>query len=165
MAFDTYIKITGPDVAGESTATGHVGELEIYSFSWGASNPVTVGSGSEGLAGGKVSISSFNFMKKSEKSSPTLFASCCTGQHHAKMVVTLRKAGGSAGQKEFIVYEFEHCMVESIQWSGSTGGDDTPTESVSVAFAKCKITYNGQKPDGSFGKLSESSYDVTKVSK
>lgn len=165
MAFDTYIKITGPDVAGESTAKGFEGQIEIYSFSWGASNPVTVGSGAEGLAGGKVSISSFNFMKKSEKSSPTLFSSCASGQHHAKMVVSLRKAGGTAGQKEFIIYEFEHCMVESIQWSGSTGGDDTPTESVSVAFAKCKITYNGQKPDGSFGKLAEASWDLTTVNK
>ena len=35
-------------------------------------------------------------------------------------------------------------MVESIQWSGSSGGDDTPTESVSIAFAKVKISYSKQ---------------------
>ena len=32
-------------------------------------------------------------------------------------------------------------MVESVQWSGSSGGDDTPTESVSFAFAKVEIDY------------------------
>ena len=39
MAFDTYLKIETPDVAGEATATGFEGQIEIYSFSWGASNP------------------------------------------------------------------------------------------------------------------------------
>ena len=38
-------------------------------------------------------------------------------------------------------------MVESIQWSGSSGGDDTPTESVSFAFAKVKVTYSKQEFD------------------
>lgn len=165
MAFDTYMKISGPDVAGECTSKGYEGQIELYSFSWGASNPVTVGSGAQGVAGGKVSISSFNAMKKTEKSSASLFAACCNGQHYDTVLVTMRKAGGAAGQQIFLTYEFGICMVESIQWSGSTGGDDSPTESVSIAFGKCKITYNGQKPDGSFGKLSESSWDLTTVAK
>jgi type VI secretion system secreted protein Hcp len=163
MAFDTYLDIKGPDVAGESTAAGFVGKIELYSFSLGASNPVTVGSGSGGMSGGKVSISSFNFMKKTEKSSGSLFSACCSGQHYATATVTMRKAGGTGGQSIFLVYEFTECMVESIQWSGSTGGDDAPTESVSMAFAKVKITYNGQKPDGTFGKLTEASWDMTTV--
>jgi type VI secretion system secreted protein Hcp len=164
MAFDTYILIKTPDVAGEATAAGlPAGQMEIYSFSWGASNPTTVGSGSQGLSGGKVSVSSFNFMKKSEKASATLFSACCTGQHYGSALVTMRKAGGTGGQQTFLTYEFTDCMVESIQWSGSSGGDDSPTESVSMAFAKCKITYFGQKPDGSVGKLSEASWDLTTV--
>ena len=44
----------------------------------------------------------------------------------------------------FLQYDFTDVMVESIQWSGSSGGDDTPTESVSFAFAKVKVTYNKQ---------------------
>ena len=37
-----------------------------------------------------------------------------------------RRAGHS---RSFLKYTFTDVMVESIQWSGSTGGDDTPTES------------------------------------
>ena len=51
MAFDTYIKIDTVD--GEATQAKHEKWIEIYSFSWGASNPTTVGSGSGGLAGGQ----------------------------------------------------------------------------------------------------------------
>ena len=164
MAFDTYLKIEGPAVAGESTAKDYVGQIEIYSFSWGASNPVTVGSGATGLSGGKVSISSFNIMKKTETSSAPLFNSCASGQHHDTVTVTMRKAGGAAGQQVFLTYVFTDVMVESIQWSGSSGGDDSPTESVSFAFGKVEITYFSQNDKGAMAKSGQASWDLTKVS-
>ncbi len=164
MAFDTFLKIEG--VEGESTAADHTGEIEIYSFSWGASNPTTVGSGSSGLSAGKVSISSFNIMKKTEKSSAKLFAACCSGKHFASAVVTMRKATGEGGQKPFLKYTFTDVMCESIQWSGSSGGDDTPTESVSLAFAKVKIEYFKQdEASGSLSAAGDASWDLTKVTK
>jgi type VI secretion system secreted protein Hcp len=164
MAFDTFLDIEG--VEGESTATGMEKKIEIYSFSLGASNPTTVSSGSSGLSAGKVSVSSFNVMKKTEKSSPTLFSACCAGKHFAKATVTLRKATGDSGQKAFLTYTFTDVLVESIQWSGSTGGDDTPTESLSLAFAKVEISYLPQ--DTAAGGVSnpvKASWDVTKVAK
>jgi type VI secretion system secreted protein Hcp len=56
-------------------------------------------------------------------------------------------------------------MVESIQWSGSTGGDDSPTESVSFAFAKVAADYFKQADDGSMAKVGSTSWDLTKVAK
>jgi len=164
MAFDTFLDMTG--CAGESTAAGMEGKIEIYSFSWGASNPTTVSSGATGIAAGKVSISSFNIMKKTEKSSPPLFSACCNGKHFATAVVTMRKATGEAGQKAFLTYTFTDVMVESVQWSGSTGGDDTPTESVSLAFAKVAISYQQQdSASGNVGDPVKASWDLTKVTK
>jgi len=168
MAFDTFLKFTGGnDVKGESTADGHKDEIEIYSFSFGASNPTTVGSGSGGLTGGKVSLSSFSVMKKTELSSTKLFAACCAGQHYATAVVTLRKATGvDGGQQTFLMYSFEDVLVESIQWSGSTGGDDTPTESLSIAFGKVTIDYSKQDDDaGGMTPAGSASWDQTTVTK
>ncbi len=167
MSFDTYMKISSPDVEGESMAKDMDKYIEIYSFSWGASNPTTVGPGSAGLAAGRASVSSFNVLKKTEKSSPSLFAACCAGQHYKKAEVVLRKATGTdGGQKPFLKYTFEDVMVESIQWSGSSGGDDTPTESVSFAFAKVKIDYYKQdEGTGSMSSAGNASWDLTKVSK
>ncbi|MBV9879081.1 MAG: type VI secretion system tube protein Hcp [Gemmatirosa sp.] len=164
MPFDTFIDIA--TVEGESTATGFEKKIEIYSFSWGASNPVTVGSGSGGMSSGKVSISSFNIMKKTDKSSTTLFQACATGHHFDTATVTMRKATGNAGgQKAFLVYKFTEVMVESIQWSGSSGGDDTPTESVSLAFGKVEVEYFGQDPKGAVKPLGQAAWDLTKVTK
>ncbi len=168
MAFDTYMQIgDGSVVTGESTATGLTGNgwIEIYSFSWGASNPTTVSSGSTGLSAGKVSISSFNAMKKAEKSSCPLLSACCTGQHFPKAKVVMRKATGTTGKQAiFLEYDFTDVMVESIQWSGSSGGDDTPTESVSFAFASVAVTYYTQDAaKGTMTKAANASWDVTKV--
>lgn len=175
MAFDTFMVIgDGTVVTGEASATGlaaiagpspTTGWIEIFSFSWGASNPTTVGAGSSGLSAGKVSVSSFNIMKKTEKSSNPLMTACCTGQHFATASVVMRKATGTAGkQQTFLEYDFKDVMVESIQWSGSSGGDDTPTESVSFAFATFTITYWYQdEATGTLTKGPVSSWDLTKV--
>jgi type VI secretion system secreted protein Hcp len=162
MAFDTFLQIAGVD--GESSAKGFEKMIEIYSFSWGASNPTTVGSATDGLSAGKVSISSFNCMKKTETSSAKLFQACCSGKHFDTAKVTMRKAGGDAGQEIFLTYEFEDVMVESIQWSGSSGGDDTPTESVSIAFGKVTVTYYKQDDAGAMAKAGQGSWNLTTVS-
>ena len=170
MAFDTYLLIEdGSKVKGEATAKGltpATGWMEIFSFSWGASNPTTVGTAGKGLAAGKVSVSSFNIMKKTDNASPTLFSACCTGQHYAKASVVLRKATGDAGeQKEFLRYDFTDVMIESIQWSGSGGGDDTPTESVSITFAAVQIqNWIQDTAKGELAKGASAAWDLTKAS-
>ena len=169
MSFDTFMAFkTGgkPEIKGETTdatigtaMTGLNTPFEIYSFSWGASNPVTIGSGTTGTGGGKVSISSFNIMKKSDSASPVLFTACASGSHQAAASVVMRKAGGT--QVAFLRYDFTEVFVESIQWSGSSGGDDTPTESVSFAFKSVTIHYFPQKVDGTQGTMIPASWDVT----
>ena len=85
-------------------------------------------------------------MKKLDSTSPHLFEKLCKGDHIKLVTVTMRKAGGK--QEVFHKLEFETCMIESVQWSGSSGGDDTPTESVSVAFLKVSTGYAKQKKEG-----------------
>jgi type VI secretion system secreted protein Hcp len=169
MAFDTYLLIDGGStVKGEATAGGltpATGWTEIYSFSLGASNPTTVGTSSGGLSGGKVSVSSFNLMKKTDNCSPQLFSACCNGQHYKTSQVVCRKATGSSGkQQTFLKYDFTDVMVESIQWSGSSGGDDTPTESVSFAFGKIEIQYYTQDTaTGTMKAGNVGSWDLTQA--
>jgi type VI secretion system secreted protein Hcp len=160
MAFDAFIKFTGVD--GESKRKGFEKQIEIISFSIGASNPTTVGQGGGGGAG-KVSISSFNLMKKSDITSPILFQHCCDGSHFDEATITLNKAGGKA-PVDFLKYELKHVFVESIQWSGAGGGDDTPMESVSLAFGKVIITYVAQDEKGAKAATKVGQWDNELVS-
>ena len=147
MAFDTYMQIgDGTDVVGEATASGiPTGAFEIFSFSWGASNPTTVGT-TGGRTVGRQGLG-LQLQRHEEVGEVVPEAVRCLlhGPALQTAQVVCRKAAGTAGkQSTFIQYDFTDVMVESVQWSGSSGGDDTPTESVSFAFAKVKITYNSQ---------------------
>lgn len=162
MAFDAYLKIEG--VKGETQREGHAGEIPIFSFSWGANNPTSIGLTGGGGAG-KVNLSSFNFMKKTDAGSAALFQACCTGKHFPKATITLYKAGGEKAV-DFLKYDFQEVFVDSIQWSGSSGGDDTPMESCSFAFGRVEMIYSPQNPDGSKkGEPVVGSWDQRKVTK
>jgi type VI secretion system secreted protein Hcp len=162
MAYDAFMWLEGgaPECKGETQDKTYKakGAFEIYSFSWGASNPSTIGSSSAGSGAGKVSISSFNIMKRTDSASAGLFLNCAKGQHFTAGHVVLRKAGGTA--LEYLTYDFEEVFVDSVQWSGSSGGDDTPSESVSFSFGKVDLKYTPQGEKGVAGTPIPASWDL-----
>ena len=171
MAYDIYMHFDGAGKLG-GTIEGETSDaemsakkaFEIFSFSLGGSNPVQIGSAVKGLASGKVAISSFNVMKQTDKSTPSLFAACCVGDHFPKAIVTLRRSGTDAKHagKAFMVYEFTEVMVESVQWSGSAGGDSVPTESVSFAFGAITVQYLPTDETGALGDAIIQSWSLVK---
>lgn len=160
MAFDAYIKFDGgPKVEGESERKGHEGEIAILSFSFGGRNPASIGGNTKGSAAGKGTVSSFNFMKTTDLGSPTLFQACMQGSHFPKATVTLNKSGGDEALP-YLTYEFEEVYISSFQWSGSSGGNDRPTEQVSLDFGKVSVNYSQQTEKGSAGKQMAGSWNV-----
>lgn len=156
MAFDTFLNLDG--IKGESQDSSYKGWIEIFSFSMGVANPATIGSATGGAGAGKASLSSINLMKKSDTSSPLLFQACCTGKHFQTAQMTFRKAGGKA--LVYLQYDLNEVFVESIQWSGSSGGDDSPQESVSLAYGAINVTYTPQKVDGTPDSAVIAGWDV-----
>lgn len=155
MSLEAFLKIEG--IPGESRKEGHPDEIDLLSFSFGASNPTTVGKGT-GAGASQVNISSFNVMKSTDLSSTALFLRCAKGEHIPEATVTLRKAGGTK-PLEYLQYKFSKVFVDSIQWSGSSGGD-TPAESLSLAFEKVEIVYSSQNDDGTPKKTVGAGWDV-----
>jgi len=135
-----YMKIEG--VKGDVTAAGYEGAFEVMSFSWGASNPVTIGGG--GTGAGRVSISSFNILKSSGQGTTKLMLACCQGKHFPKAEVVITRSG--AREVVFQKLKFDPIYVESIQWSGD--GGSIPTESASFAFERVEMTQYTQAPNG-----------------
>jgi len=158
--FDAFLSIDGVD--SESTRKGFEGQIEIQSFSIGAHNETSIGAGG-GAGAGKVALSTMNVTKKTDAASPVLFQKCCEGMHFPKAEITLHKAGGE--QLAFLKYAFDTIYVEDIQWSGSSGGDDVPMETLSLAFGKIEMTYTKQAKDGTAGAPVVASWDLTTVTK
>jgi type VI secretion system secreted protein Hcp len=155
MASDYLLMIEG--IKGESNDSKHKGEIEIESFSWGATNTGSHAAGGGGGAG-KVSYQDFHFTTGVNKASPLLMLACATGQHIKKAVLTVRKQGGD--QQEFYTITMEDLLVSSYQSGGHSGGNTLPVDQFSLNFAKIKFGYKPQKPDGTLDSEVTAGYDL-----
>ena len=154
-AVDYFIKIDG--IEGESTDHKHKGEIDVLSFSLGATQGGTSSFGGGG-GSGKVSFQDFHMVVKTSKASPKLFLHCATGAHIKTATLVCRKAGKD--QQEYLTIKLSDCLVSSYA-SGGTGGQDViPTEQVSLNFAKVEMEYKPQNADGSLAGAVKSGYDV-----
>ena len=136
---DYFLKLEG--ISGESTSEGHVGEIDIQSWSWGATNPgISRGSSAGGGGGaGKVSMQDFHFTKTADKSSPQLMQSAATGKHIKSATLSVRKSGSI---QNFYIIKLSDVLISSYQAGGSSGA--LPTDSFSLNFAKIEFQYLSQ---------------------
>ncbi len=160
MAVDYFLKLDGID--GESKDSKHGGEIDLESFSWGETQTGAHSFGGGGGAG-KVQMQDFHFVMKANKASPKLFLACAEGEHIKKGVLTCRKAGKE--QQEFLKVTMSDLLVSSFQTSGSSHGDEVPTDQVSLNFSKIEFEYKDQKADGTLGGTTKTGYDVKAMKK
>ena len=97
-------------------------------------------------------------MKVVDKVTPLLFDDCVTGNYLKKVDLIYDKPMGDQ-QEDYYKIHLENVLITSIQNSGSS---ENPTESISFAFEKIKISYNPE----SGGKLKgfiDKGFDVMKL--
>jgi type VI secretion system secreted protein Hcp len=152
MATNIHIKID--KIPGESTDGKHKDTIDVLAWSWGMSQAGTFHSGSGGGAG-KVNVQDISITKYLDSASTKLAHACLTGEHIPKAVLTLSKAGGK-DPLDFLTVTLEKIMVTAVSL-GSSGGEERPTENVTLNFAKFKTEYFKQdekgtgKADGNVG--------------
>jgi len=156
-ATDYFLKIDG--IPGESKADKHQDEIDLQSFSWGASQSGTFAEGGGGGAG-KVAMHDFSFTMGTNKASPKIMLACARGDHIPQAVLTCRKAGKD--QQEFMKVTMSDIMVSSFQ-TGGQGGDVIPTESISLNFAKIEYAYKEQQKTGALGGYVKAFFDLKTV--
>ena len=131
-----FMQIEG--IPGESTDKDHTNEIDVDSFSWGATQTGT----SVGGGAGKVSFQDLHFVHKVDKASPKLFLATATGEPITKVELTVRKSGDKP--LEYIKIKMTDVIISSV--SPSASGDSIPTEQVTLNFAKYEIEYTPQDP-------------------
>lgn len=154
MAVDMFLKIDG--IKGESRDDKHKDQIDILSYSWGASQSGTRAVGG-GAGAGKVQLSDISFTTIVGTASPQLFLGCATGEHFKSAILTARKAGGS--QQDFLVIKLNDVLVSSYQNGGSSAGD-VPTDSFSLNFAQIDYEIKEQREDGSLGDGASGGWNI-----
>lgn len=156
MAVDMFLKIEG--IKGEAQDDKHKGEIDVLSWSWGASQTGTTHTGSGGGAG-KVSVNDISVTKFVDRATPLLMQQCFTGKHIKEALLTVRKAGGKP--LEYIKIKMQDALISSVSTGGS-GAVDRLTENVAFNFAKVHFEYVPQKADGSADAAVPFGYDIAK---
>ena len=157
-AADYFLKIDG--IEGESKADKHTGEIDLESFSWGATQSGSFATGGGG-GSGKVSMQDFHFTMGINKAGPALFLACAQGDHIPKAILTCRKAGKD--QQEFLKVSFSDILVSSYQTGGSGGADILPVDQISLNFAKIEIEYKEQQKTGALAGSVKKFFDLKSV--
>ena len=157
-AADYFLKIDG--IEGESKADKHTGEIDLESFSWGATHSGSFATGGGG-GSGKVSMQDFHFTMGINKEGPALFLACAQGDHIPKAILTCRKAGKE--QQEFLKVTFSDILVSSYQTGGSGGADVLPVDQISLNFAKIEIEYKEQQKTGALAGSVKKFFDLKTV--
>jgi type VI secretion system secreted protein Hcp len=156
---DMFLKIDG--IEGESLDDKHKSEIQLLSFSFGATQSGSAGVGT-GSGAGKVHLQDLQFSKYLDKASPKLFDACCVGKHTPKVTLVCRKAGGT--QQEYLKYTLSEVLVSSVSHSGS-GSELLPLETVSLNFSKIEMEYKPQDEKGQLGGVVKAGWDVAKTCK
>ena len=137
MAFDAFLKIDG--IPGESTDDRHKDEIEVLSYSFGASQPIsgvrsTAGAGSSERA----NFQELVITKQTDKASPKLFLFCASGNHIKEVTLVLHRATGS--KQKYLEVKMTQVIISSYT-NGGAKDTDFPRDSVSMNFGKIDIVY------------------------
>jgi type VI secretion system secreted protein Hcp len=154
MAVDMTAKIG--DMKGESVTTGHVGEIDVLSFSFGGSQSGTMHASTGGGAG-KANVQDLSVTKWVDLATPDLMLACFKGTHIPEAVLSVRKAGDTP--LEYIKITMTSCLITSVSTGGS-GGEDRLTENIAINFAKVKVDYDQQIAAGGKGAHGSMEYDI-----
>jgi type VI secretion system secreted protein Hcp len=126
MAVDMFLKIDGID--GEAVDAKHKGEIELLSFSWGITQPI---SQTGGGATGKAQVSDFSIVKQMNASSPLLMEKCCSGEHIPNVTI---KLVNKETKQTFYEVKLTDCLISSYNTGGAGNGGAVPMDQVSFNF-------------------------------
>jgi len=173
-----------PDgIKGESTDSKHTGAVELDSFYWGCTNASTASSSATtGGGAGKVKAGDFHWRSVPSVASPLLFQYCAAGTVIGKVMIYVRKQGGT--QMDYLTITLENVYVTSHRINLGFDVENAPTgaefeieagsqatdnwvtwEYGSMSYGKLTFQYNSQSAtDGSQGPATIKGYNYMTAS-
>ncbi|MBN1673524.1 MAG: type VI secretion system tube protein Hcp [Kiritimatiellae bacterium] len=139
-AVDMFVNIDG--VKGESTDSSHTDWIDIMSWQHSVSVPggTNSSSGTGRVSAGRADHADFSFVKRVDKSTPTLNGYCCQGRHIAEVVIDCAHAGGA--QEVYYRITLKDVIVTGVSPSlDEATGDTFPTETVMLRYGEIRWEY------------------------
>jgi len=155
---DMFLKLT--NIKGEALDSKHKDEIEVLSWSFGASQTGSAHLGT-GSGTGKVAIQDLTVTHYVDTSSTDLLKHLTNGKHIDEGMLVVRKAGGT--HLEYLKIKMIQVMVTHIS-NGGGAGQDRVTENVTLNFRKFTQIYTPQDDKGNAKPSSEFTWDIAAAS-
>ena len=155
MSQDIFIKMAG--IEGESLDSKHEKEIDVLSWQWKVYQEANMHTGSGG-GSGKATVQDLEFLHFVDKATPNLLKYCLTGKHIDKVVLTVRKAGGTP--IEYLKITMSDVIVTMVAPYGQSDDDSRIKETVRLSFSKVEQEYTVQNKEGGSQGTVTASYDI-----
>lgn len=142
MAADAFIKFK--DINGSSTDKKHEKWVDVMSYSHSMHQPTDPCSKNTA----RVSMGTFEFTKQMDLSTTGLMKACTAGTNIGEVIVELCHSSGKDGADKvpYMKIKLENVIVSGYNVNG--GGEEWPTENISLAFSKITWDFAAQDVTG-----------------
>ena len=111
-----------------------LGQFDALSYAWNFTTP-----SSDPVGGSKANVDGVSFIKEIDGLSPALLEAVATGKLFHKAVLTVADAAGTVT----LTADMKQVLVSAVSFGGG-GSETTPTENVTLSFAKIKLSSGGK---------------------
>ena len=155
MAVDMFLK--WKRIKGESRDDKHKDQIDILSYSWGASQSATDGLRRRRWSWeGPVPGHQLLDQRQHRVSAASSLAARPASTSRAP---SSQRAKPVEQQQDFLIIKLNDVLVTSYQNGGASGGD-VPTDQFSLTFAQINYEFKEQKEDGSLVPGSSGGWDI-----
>ncbi|MCA9662872.1 MAG: type VI secretion system tube protein Hcp [Myxococcales bacterium] len=146
MSGNMFVRFNNPRITGSSKIKGHEGDVEVLSWSFGASQPTSpVRSQSGGGTIERTQCAPLCFTKYIDRASDDLLKGVWTGRPIGKVDLMCYRASGDGGANQmgvlYLTITLERVIVGNYEIRGEVG--DLPTEHIELKYAKATFAYSG----------------------
>ncbi|MFC3174564.1 Hcp family type VI secretion system effector [Novosphingobium bradum] len=128
-------------IKGSSTDAKFKDQIELHSFQWGAGVATSNSHGGDRTTG-KASVSEITATKSVDKSTELLFKSLLLGKSVGKGLISFT-ATSNGENVAYATLTVEEVIISGLSMS-SGGGNDMPSESISLNFTKFDWSFTGR---------------------
>ena len=159
-----YLKLSGPDLKGESTDREHGQWIELVSLRHQMHHPASlVASTAGGHSVGRTEHGDMAFLKEVDSSSPTLYQALSGGTTFQSAKIDLYRDAGDGKRVRYLEIELKHALVSHI--SLVAGDTSLPVETIALRYAAIQWKYQKQNIDGGQGGMTLGAWSLTKNDK
>lgn len=159
-----YLKLSGPDLKGESMDREHGEWIELNGLHHEMSQPP---SSSRSTAGGhtvgRTEHGDLSLTKELDSASPSLYQALSGGTTFQSAQIDLYRDAGDGKRVKYLEIQLKNVLISNI----ALGIDDAflPVETMALRYAAIQWKYQKQKIDGGQAGITQGAWSLTKNDK